>query len=69
MIEPRVNNSHKVPSTKKKTSNLTEIENEFLEQSHKLRLLGHVESSGLMEGEVKNDTSDLEVFDYSFAPT
>ena len=55
LVEPRTGNNYRLPLNKKKTnqsSNLVELENEFLEQTHKLRLLEHVESSGMMTGEI-----------------
>ena len=53
LVEPRSGNNYRVPTNKKKTTgNLVELENEFLEQTHKLRLLEHVESSGMITGEI-----------------
>ena len=69
LVEPRSGNNYRVPLNKNKnlnkaqSSNLVELENEFLEQTHKLRLLEHVESSGMLAGEFLQEQQEADTAD------
>ena len=49
--------------------NLQDLENEFLEQNHKLTLLEQVETSGFITGDQRTNLTDLNDFDTSYLPT
>lgn len=67
LIEPRTSKNLRTIENKTNT-NLVELENELLEQSQKLKLLEQVETSGLINGNLRADLTDLDAFDNSYLP-
>ena len=67
LIEPRTNKNLRTIENKNNT-NLVELENELLEQSQRLKLLKQVETSGLINGNLRADLTDLDALDNSYLP-